>query len=1128
MLFGKVPFMLSKRLVYRHKVFFTLVMLFVTWQLTGQVPVMRFSEPFNNELLTSNICTSVAQDSTGFIWIGTNDGLNCFNGSKVVQYKFNYSDSTSLVNNTINTLFVDKNGILWIGTQLGLCRYNKFYDNFEQLATEQITAGLGSVQINTIAEDSDGNIFISSGNSIYQFIDSTGEFKAIYSIERGNINKFIIDEKNNFWIGTSDDGLEYYDISEDKSTKIINTGSSNSISNNTIRDIALFNGSLWIATYGGGINAMNLKTFEIKHYPPPDHYAGYITYLYTDKENNLWSCDLTGLKIYDRETDSFFGYYSIEGDKKSVKNSIIAITQDRQGNYWTCHAPGGIGFRMASKGFVLYDKNPNNYWHLSENNVTTIETDNYGNWWIGNGFNGIDIFFRSENNIQTFHDEPGNPYSLGQGGTMCIYKDKNNRMWIGTNLGGLQYYNPENGRFYSYLNDPNDTNSIANNDIRSIAEDKEGNLWVVTHGRGIDYFDRKQDIFYHYTNAKNNLANDWAFQVLLDSEENLWVATAWGLSKLEKGSQSFQSYFSSSLDSTSLYHNQINCLYEDSQNQIWIGTNSGLNKYNPGDDNFIRIVLGFSSNNILAIEGSTDFLWLSTTNGISRYNKKNGEVYNFNESDGLIEGEYHLRSVAKNDEGLIFFGGPRGMSVFHPDNIKLNPDPPKVYITELNIFNEPVNNYKDGSVLEKQVMFTDEITLKFNQNAIGFEFVNDNLINIDKNRYKYKMEGADKEWVNSGKANTAFYSHLDPGNYTFRVIASNNDNVWNETGTSLKIRVLPPWYLKWWCKILWGLIILFMIVLIFRIRTSNLKKRNKWLAQKVEERTQRLFQKNELLKEQAKILDDTNRKLKIRQEVIQKQSDDLKLQGEELKVTAENLEELNKQLKKSNDTKDKLFSIIGHDLRNPFNIILGYTDLLIENLEDWDYNQTLELLLMLKESSVNTFNLLENLLNWAKSQSGELKFFPENVQLNEVAESVLTEVSSFAVKKNIKLIHNINTNIILWADFNMLNLTCRNLLMNAIKFSNPGSSIYFKARNFDTNKIIFEIRDEGVGIAPEKINGIFKSDINKSTVGTDGEKGTGLGLLLCKEFVNLHGGRIWVESQVGSGSSFFFTIMRIL
>lgn len=1107
---------------------FTLFFVILKIFAPGQVPDLRFSKINGNPELTSDIATCITQDSAGFIWIGTNQGLNCYDGYKVIQYKTDFDDVNSLVNNSVNELFVSEDGRLWIATNSGLCFYDKNFNNFKRIASEENYAGLKSLYIKSVNQDPDGNLYVSAGNIIYRYDAQVGKFDSLLQIGAGVVNDFIFDEKGNIWVGASDEGgLIFFDIG---TKKVLKSGyeenNPNSLANSTVRSLSLLNDTLWVATYGGGINALDLQSGKFKRYPFSDPYFGYTFYTYVDRGKNLWTCDLTGIKFYDRATDSFNGFYPVKGDDSSIKHSAVAIIEDRQGNYWTIHTPGGVGLRTAPMGFNLFDDHPYKYWKLSENNIASIGFDSKGNWWVGNGFNGIDVFDYTNGFMRTYHYNSSDPYSLGKGGTECIFRDKNGKMWIGTNLGGLQYFDEPSGRFYSYVNNPEDNRSISNNDIRSIAEDRSGSLWVVTHGKGIDRFDTKEKVFYHYNLAENNLSNDWAFQLVFDGQENLWVGTAWGLSKLKNGEENFNNYLTIATDSSSVNSNIINCLFVDSKNHLWIGTPNGLNLYIAEKDCFFRIEKGLAGSNIYAIREGSGFIWASTSKGISRVNPETFEIFNFDENDGLIKGGYHLRSSASNGN-MLFFGGVGGLTTFNPDQIRYNSEIPEIIFTGLKIDYEPVRTYGENSVLKQHISQTKEITLAHSQKSVEIEYVSNNLINPQKNRFKYKIEGFDKKWIDAGTSNRAIYTHLPPGKYTFRVIGSNNDGVWNETGASLQIRILPSWWSTWFFRIIIVLILIGIIRLYFRWKNAAILKQRKLLEMMVRERTNDLNEKNILLKKQSDDLNNANSLLINRQETIETQSEELKLQTEELKVVAENLEEMNKNLILTNATKDKLFSIIAHDLKNPFNVILGFSNLLIENFETWGEDEKLEVLHLIKESSNNTYNLLENLLNWSRSQSGSLDFNPVTLRADEVVRQVIKDVSSCAQKKGVKIEHHLTAaGLEIYADLNILSLICRNLLMNAIKFSNPEGKVTFDIAGDNTKSILFSVNDQGVGMDAEKAKTLFDPGQNTSTQGTEGEKGTGLGLLLCHEFVLIHQGEIWVESQPGKGATFFFTIPK--
>ena len=393
--------------------------------------------------------------------------------------------------------------------------------------------------------------------------------------------------------------------------------------------------------------------------------------------------------------------------------------------------------------------------------------------------------------------------------------------------------------------------------------------------------------------------------------------------------------------------------------------------------------------------------------------------------------------------------------------------------------------------------------------------------NPQKNQYAYMLENFDEDWVYCSNRRNATYTNLDPGEYMFRVKGSNNDEVWNDQGTSLKIIIRPPWWQTLLAKILFILFIIGVIVIIFYIRDASLRKQKKLLATKVEERTRELQEKNTLLIKQSEDLIKTNILLKENQDIIREQS-------EELKATAENMENVNKELAHTNLTKDKLFSIIAHDLKNPFNVILGYTDLLITNFDEWADSQKVELLGFIKESSANAYNLLENLLNWSRSQRGTLEYDPVPANASENIELAIQEVISLARKKGVEIVNKFrDRKFQIMADQNMLALICRNLLTNAIKFSNPGGQVFIDVTDKNNGFACFSISDQGIGMEKTKTETLFNPDLNTSTAGTSGEKGTGLGLILCKEFIAKHNGEIWVESKLDKGTTFYFTIPKL-
>jgi ligand-binding sensor domain-containing protein/signal transduction histidine kinase len=1071
----------------------------------GNVLGLQYTNPIIDREFNSKTILSIAQDSTGFIWIGTNDGLFRYDGNKLTSYKSDPTDSTSLPANGIKKLFTDSSGTLWLATNFGLCKYNRCFDNFERISTASVLSDSVYLNLSSITQDNEKSIYFSGNGTIYKFQSDLKTVTLFLELDSVTISDFVFDENNNLWISTLENGgLFFYNPKENKTERFLHDENNrNSLSNNSIRDIVYEGDSkLWIGTYGGGVNLLDTKNRTFKRYTSADYYSNYIVSIYIDQQNNLWICDLNTVKWYDRTTDRFIKYENFQTSENNSKQNPAEIMQDQQGNYWTIYQPGGVGFSFKSQGINFYNDNPSNFFHTINNNTSVVAFDKNGNLWIGSGNDGIDIFDWKNKKQRIYHSDQNNPYSIGEGAVYCIYKDYQDKMWIGTNLGGLQYYDEDNDRFITYVNDPRNPNSISNNDIRGIVEDKVGNFWVVAHGKGVDYFNTSEQKFYNYSSENSNLSNNWTFQVYIDSNENLWVATAHGVSKLKKGNKTFQSYHNDENDINTINNPFVNCIFEDSKKRVWIGTLNGLCRYNPDTDNFTRFRPEFASQNITSIkEGNNGNLWISTLTGISEFNPETGEIiHNLYELDNLPDCILSNRGSAINDVGILFFASRVGVIYFNPDDLHYNNSIPDVYLTGFYLNNQKITKFGGNEIMAANINCIKDIELKHNQNSVGFEFASTNYIYAERNRFKYKLEGIDADWIETTDGKVT-YNYLPPGDYIFRVITANNSNVWNLTGSSISITINKPWWLSWWFISVAIVFLLFCTYLVFKYRMAALEDEKNKLEEMVQIRTQKLNENNILLKQQK----------------------------EQIEQQANNLTEINKELYLSNSTKDKLFSIIAHDLINPFNAILGFSSELIDNYDLCDENQKIQFLNYINDSSKKAFNLMQNLLHWARSQKDKIEFNPEYLKVSEVFGLVAKEVLYLALKKDVQIVSHLkDEDLMVFFDSDMIKLILRNLLMNAIKFSNPQSEIFINAEKIEQNSILFSVKDKGVGMKAEYASSIFNPAGNISiSEGTSGEKGVGLGLELCKEFVTSQKGNIWVESSPGEGSTFFFTIPNL-
>ncbi len=1075
------------------------------------------------EQLSSQFANCITQDNQGYIWIGTIDGLNRFDGHTIRVYRNNEGQYSNLANNNIRTLFADSKNRLWVGTIWGLSIYNSGFDSFKLLSSSNDLGGLVSSFIYQVSENKDHEILVAAGKAIYKFNEETERFHPIIELEGGDILSFHICQNNDIWVG-QDAGSGIRHFSYDKQyneTELpdwISSFERQLIREFAITDLVKTDVALWVASRGNGIKQIDFQNKTVKTFLE-EGFQSFVVDLYHDKQGLIWSCDYSGLKRYNPENDSFDEYYGEPGGVNNVKTNPIGFFQDRQMNYWVIYSEKGFDLSTVNRGFQLFNDAPGSYWPLEDANVFSIAEDRHGNLWTG-GFNGgITVFHWTKGSTSYFLSNPLDPNSLAQGSIFDLHLDQNKEMWVASYKEGLQKYDPSTNGFISFSHDEDNPHSIGGNDIRGIEEDENGNFWLVVHGVGVDYFDKSTLEFKHYTPKNSGLSIEWTNNVLLDSKNNLWVATSNGLNLMKKGTNTFKVYVSYSPENPiSLKSNDVVCIHESPDSTIWVGTTNGLYSYNPEEDNFIFHSEDFNNQYICSIEHDNNGdIWVSTHGGVTHYNSETGQVFNFDTLDGLQANDFNINSSFYDGKKHLFFGGPGGLNVFDPNQINYNLEPPTVVLSDLKIFNESVDHYGAKSPLSKHISSADTITLDYSDKFFTINFTAINFINPSKNRYAYKMEGFEDRWNYSGSKREATYTNLNPGVYTFHVKASNNDGIWNEEGASIKVIIESPWYMTDWFQ--GGVILLVLSVIFFvvRIRTRILRRQKVALTALVNERTKRLHEKNNVLRKRTIELNHTNQTLESQKLTIQ-------YQANELKEQARQLQESNRNLQKLNNTKDRLFSVIAHDVRSPFNTIMGFSSLVKEMASEGGNVLITEYAGYINESSNQVLALLENLLYWARTQTNEIHPKPMVIHVQDIFEDNLSLLKESFIKKDIALdSSSLDKNIEFKADMDMIRMVVRNILSNAIKFTPHEGTIILKAFN-TKNQLRVEIEDTGKGLTAEEIEKILESNNIYSTPGTHGEKGSGLGLTICKEFVELHDGRLIVENIDGQGSRFGFVI----
>jgi PAS domain S-box-containing protein len=810
----------------------------------AQIKSIQFKQLTANDGLSQSWVRIIMQDIYGFMWFGTDDGLNRYDGYSFHVYKNNLQDEYSISNNTILTMNEDHAGDLWVGTRRGLSRYDRENDRFIRYPQ------FAETQILSIKEDEDKNFWIGTSNGLF-YLDVKNDSVINYSAGGGARNRtsrtingqmliVCIDSKNNVWI-ISNDGLHLY-VKENK--LFINyyhdENDPNSISSNDLRSILEDkDGRIWIGSPAG------LDLFANAHeYPQKgmfEHYRnrsndeksisiGSVISLLEDDKHNLWigtengGLNLLNLNTFKNGVNNFVRFKHDPNSRTSLNNnSIYSLFQDKQGSIWIGTFGNGLNIisSVADK-FIHFKSEPGNKNSINNDHVNVfLEENNY--LWIGTE-GGLNRYNKKDGLFKFYVHDPLNIKSIGSNAVWALCKDRQGKLWIGTWGGGLNRFDYNTETFeHLYYNDK-DTNSIGSDNIFSIHEDSKGNLWIGTMGGGLNLFDRKKKIFTRYDRSNSTIATNYVSSIIESKEGDLWLDNEISYERFNIKTREFKNYVHSANDSTSINSNRPFSILEDSKGNLWMGTGNGLNLFNKSTEGFkcYKIEDGLPSNSINGIlEDNHGNLWLSTNKGLSEFiNAINlpakPEFKNYVYEDGLQSNEFTQRSCYKGADGMLYFGGTNGFNVFDPDKITVNTYIPPIVITGLRIFNKPELIGERG--LNKGLGSTEDLVLSYKQSVLSFDFAALNYISSSKNQYAYKMEGFDNDWNYVGTTHTVTYTNLDPGRYSLKVKGSNNDGVWNEKGISLPIVITPPYYQTYWFRLLLVVVFLGIILRIYKWR----------------------------------------------------------------------------------------------------------------------------------------------------------------------------------------------------------------------------------------------------------------------------------------------------------------------
>lgn len=1019
--------------------------------------------------LSQSLAEYIYQDSLGYIWIGTNDGLNRYNGNEFKVYKNIKNDENTISNNMISSLVEDSDKNLWIGTDGGLNKMN--------LNTGEITRYLVSEEdklySNTVVDelliDSKGRLWVCTINGLNLYDSENDNFIKVASdyLENKGIQDIIEDGEGNIWVSTRDGLFKYNHEKKSVESFYHDENDKNTISENNIFSLHYSNNELWIGTKTGGLNIMNLKDYSIKKYVhdsnnPKSIPSNLIRDIIRDKDGNIWLATDQGLASFDEKNETFYTYKK-NTDKYSIcDDNVINLYQDNLGVIWV-GTFGGVSKFFPNNDFRVYRNDPTDNNSLSSSSVCGIYEDDEGNVWIGTFNAGVNKV--SENEVTRFFNDVNESNSLSSNRIKDI-TGIGNEIWIATD-NGLNKYDKATGRFTVYKK-TEDENSVINNEIRVLHIDKDGILWIGTRG-GISTLDR-QGKFTSYNEVleKNGVYEKTVSAIYEDSEGIMWfgLGNDGGLVKYNKETGEVKNYLSDD-NKNSLSFNNVRSISEDSSGNIWIGTQDGLNKLNKNTEEFTVYLYndGLSNSFIYGVlVDDYDNIWATTNYGLSMYDQSEDKFVRYYEADGLATNEFNGFSYHKNKNGEIYVGGVNGVTKFNPLELQL----------KMGTSNVIVDSIKTSGGTE--VTLRDNVVLEYDSRELYIKFFIPEYKNMSQMQYAYKLEGMDSEWEFSGTENYARYANLPPGKYKMLMAGRNYNGVWSDV-SSVDIKVKNSIFKTPVAYFIY-IFILFGIIYFFYNQV-------KILDSLVTQRTQEL---NNKLHENKKLY---------------------------------------KRLIEAEQYKNNYFVNLSHELRTPLNVILSIEQLirsLVKSGKRIDNEKMEGYMNTLGGNSKRLLNLINNIIDTSKIDSGSYKLNKEETDIVSLVEDTALSMVELARSKGIELIVD--------PEIEELTISCDkldiercivNLIGNAIKFTESEGSITVAVDELE-DKVRISVKDTGVGIDEKYHKSIFDRFGQVYDVSSEDFGGSGLGLTLTRNLINLHGGEIKVFSKVGEGSEFIILL----
>jgi len=1021
-----------------------------------------FDHLHRSDGLSNSSVSSIVQDKNGFLWFGTQGGLNRYDGRNFKYFEHDPYNSSTLPHRLIQTMFLDyEANILWIGTYDGLSRFEIDTEKFTTYRhIQEDEATLSNEIVTAITKDDDGNIWVGTLNGLNLLNPETGSVKRYmysenddYSLSGNTVRSLLKDRNGNIWVGTLS-GLNLYDPETD-SFRLYSSKNFKSLKTDYIMALAEDKqGIIWIGNWGNGLVRFNPDTLEFDLIETADNR---IYTVRTEENGSIWAGTWGGgLYEYHPDYDSVIEFRFDENNPGSLSHdTVYSIFIDDSGLIWIGTNGNGLNkLNRNKKDYRKFNSETDNPLSISRGKVNSILEDYEGNLWFGIYNGGLNKYDQTEKKIVKYINRPGDDRSLSNNIVTFLYEDSLHNLWIGTD-DGLNKYNRDTDDFDHYL--PDGTNQKPTGSIPyTMTEDKVGNFWIGYYQSGIDYWNQKEDRFINYQFDSENpdsLSDNLVYHVFEDSEGSIWIGTNNALDKYNPMNDSFIKYVNIPEDRNSISNNTVRLIFEDSGGNMWFGTSSGgVNELLKNTGEFVHYSKknGLSDNAVSAIlEDNLGNIWISTSYGINIFHPESKSFTYITEQDGLWGMEFNPGNE-KAADGTLYFGAMHGIYAFEQTPETVNYHEPQIHLINIEVMNEPY----DSETIYNNL---NEMILPQNRNFISFEFIGIDYYSPEKNQYAYQLEGVDTDWIYSGSRNYVSYSNLPHGKYRFRVKAANNDGIWNEEGITLDLVILPSPFETGWAYLGYTVVAGFFVYLV--------------------------------------------------------------LLGINLKLKKENAET-------SSQAKSEFLANISHEVRTPLNSIIGFSNLLSETQVtdlQLQYVTTLKnsahsLLdiindildiskieagkIEMENIRINLVSLLEQSIDMVKYQSSV-----KGIELILNISPDLPEYAYFDPVRLKQVLLNLLNNAIKFTHEGEVELT-----------------VNFRKTDHDKGLFYFSVRDTGIGISEEKQKRLFKAFSQADPSTTRKYGGTGLGLFISNNFVNKMGSVIKIKSREGSGSTFSFEI----